>query len=346
MAENKIKQAIASALMVGGDSIAGIYGQRGNTYANYLDAQSKRQQMEAEAEKLRIESDPQIQAAKLASTMAMLGDSSAAERLMAFSQGKSSPIGQSPMTPPESTIPDYLGGNRPQINSQSIRPGVVAPIMGSGIGFGPKSMKVGNITLGSQKQTLNPIEQANLDIQKGLVSKKLEKQQDAQQSSEEQVTGTKRLFERFTESYDELKSKYPDIGASGTKGWIDRKGALIANAFDELPITKSFQTELPVLANAQAKLVEGGKVTDKDRDTYASAMVSALKHPTDTNVNLAANRLIDLADKGGDITKVLQELESSGHEISTKIAKKVYSKFPELKSKALGIPEGWEIVNE
>ncbi len=47
--KNKFGQAIASALMAGGDAMSGIYGQRGNTYATYLDSQNKRLAMEAEA---------------------------------------------------------------------------------------------------------------------------------------------------------------------------------------------------------------------------------------------------------------------------------------------------------
>lgn len=45
----KWNESIGEALMIGGDSISGIYGQRGNTYATYLDAQTKRQALEAEA---------------------------------------------------------------------------------------------------------------------------------------------------------------------------------------------------------------------------------------------------------------------------------------------------------
>lgn len=41
----------AAAMMAAGDSISGIYGQRGNTYATYVDAQMKRQAIEQEAQR-------------------------------------------------------------------------------------------------------------------------------------------------------------------------------------------------------------------------------------------------------------------------------------------------------
>lgn len=44
---------IAAAMMAFGDGMQGIYGQRGNTYATYLDAQAKRQSMEMEAMKFQ-----------------------------------------------------------------------------------------------------------------------------------------------------------------------------------------------------------------------------------------------------------------------------------------------------
>jgi hypothetical protein len=55
MANDNRRNPFAEALMAAGDSISGIYGQRGNTYATYLDSQNKRVAMEQEAIKQDIE---------------------------------------------------------------------------------------------------------------------------------------------------------------------------------------------------------------------------------------------------------------------------------------------------
>ena len=63
-----------------------------------------------------------------------------------------------------------------------------------------------------------------------------------------------------------------------------------------------------VLANAQARNVEGGRVTDADREVYADAMANALGGPTEENIILAADAILDMKDKGGNISGLLDDL--------------------------------------
>lgn len=334
--KSNFKNAFATAMMAGGDAISGIYGQRGNTYATYLDAQTKRQQMQADADKLRMESDPKIQAAKLASTMAMLGDSAAAERLMAFSQDKTIPYAQPSQTAQPPTIPNYIGGERPQLNSSSIRPGLVSPIQGSmgGMGFGGlgvKSVKMpGGISIGQQSQSLDPISAANLDIQKGLVSKDLQAQQDVSKGADKTVTGLDDYLKQYGRSWTEMKSKNPDIGAEGLGGKLNRLKGEFDVWSDNAPETKAMRAMAEPFAQQIATDLEG-RATDQDRSIQKKNFADVLNGPTSANVRIASNSLISLQRKGGDASKVVDKLASSGVAPLMQIAEQFYKEFPSSK---------------
>jgi hypothetical protein len=292
--------------------------------------------MEVEAEKLRIESDPKIQATKLASTMAMLGDSAASERLMAFAQGKSTPIVPQPVQAPDSIIPDYIG-TRGRINSSNIRPGIIPPSMGSGIGlgvnyggFGPKSMKIGNVTLGQQSQSLDPISAANLDIQKGLVAKGLESEQTTSQGAEKTLMGLDDYLKQYGRSWNEMTSKNPDIGAEGLYGKLDRLKGEFDVWSDNAPETKVLRDQAEPFAQQIATDLEG-RATDQDRIVQKNLFADVLKGPTTSNVRKASNHLIGLQKKGADATKVMDKLFNSGVPPLVKIAEEFYKEFPKTK---------------
>jgi len=282
-----------------------------------MDAQAKRQAMEIEAEKYKLENDPVNQFQKLGPMIQLY----APEKLGAYQEQLADMIAKKEaksnvITPSASAVPTQSAIQ--QIGQPSV------PSITGGISS-PKSIGMTGFTVGAKgNPTIRFGQTPQTEAEK--------KAQAGVDSAQQQVTGTGRLLQRFNESYSELKKYDPEIGISGTSGWVSRKGASVANYFDELPVTKAFHTQLPVLANAQARQVEGGKITDKDRETYANAMVSALKHPSVTNVILAGDALVDLADKGGDLTKVISELAQDDNEISQGILKRVYKVYPKYKN--------------
>jgi hypothetical protein len=165
------------------------------------------------------------------------------------------------------------------------------------------------------------------------------------------ISGTRRFLEQFGRSYNELKNYDPEFDKLGYEGWMSRKGASINNYFDVLPETKAFQVELKPLANQMARDVEGGRVTDQDRQIYADAFANTLQHPSETNIRLSSNALIKLKDKGGNINTVVSELYSSDMPIMQKIASEVLKSYPELRKDILlqvyqNNPNRFEVVNE
>lgn len=348
--DRSFRERISQAGMVLGDGISGIYGQRGNTYATYLESQNKRMQMQADAEKLRLESDPQVQAAKLASTMAMLGDSAAAERLMAFSQGKPGiqpTPGAEVQTPTEYKIPNYMGGMG--LSSGNIRPDMVPPTLGGGIGLGIKSINPkGGITMGPQKAITDPIQQANFDIQKGLVSKKLEGQQTVASGVQTMAGGLGNYLDQYDRSYNELVKFDPEIGKGGLGGKIIRISGQLEKFKDKLPETVALERMGKPFAQEIATSLEG-RATDQDRDLWIKVFPSVLSGPTEQNVRTASNLLISMQTKlkgtDQDISDIVAPFLSKKGPLKT-MAEQFYEKFPTLKGKALGIPEGWEVVDE
>jgi hypothetical protein len=176
-----------------------------------------------------------------------------------------------------------------------------------------------------------------------------EKKMESQAKAEETLSGTKRFLQQFGRSYDELKSSYPEIGDVGYTGWATRNWAKVATALDEHPETKAFQVELKPLANQMARDIEGGRVTDQDRQVYADSFANTLANPDKTNIRLVANSLLKMKDKGGNIASVLGELYSSDVDIMQQVATEVLKDSPELKQQILmqvyqNNPDRFEVV--
>lgn len=150
-----------------------------------------------------------------------------------------------------------------------------------------------------------------------------------------ELSETQNFIQQFGRAYDEQLKMFPEIGETGYVGWATRKGGKIANYFDQLPETKAFQVEKLPLANKMARTIEGGRVTDKDREVYANALADSLEHPTETNIRLVSNSLSKLYQKGGDIAQHLAEFNSSNIDIFSKVVASVLKDNPKLKEEVL-----------
>ena len=133
----------------------------------------------------------------------------------------------------------------------------------------------------------------------------------AEKKTTEALKGTRRMIESFSESREELQELFPNIGESNIEGLIERTGAGLFEKTGQLPKTTAFRNRLSVIANQQARDIEGGRVTDKDREVYANAMVDAMKFPDESNIVLASEALRDMQDKGANIDPVLDEFDNS-----------------------------------
>lgn len=141
-----------------------------------------------------------------------------------------------------------------------------------------------------------------------------------------------RFVQQFERSYDELNKKLGEsfddptlIGSA--KRFLGEGGKF----FGTLPETKAFSTELKPMANQMARDVEGGKITDADREIYADAFANTLKHPSETNIRLVSNQLVGLADKGGDISKNMVALSQSKNPVLKGVVSEVVKEYPEYK---------------
>lgn len=190
-----------------------------------------------------------------------------------------------------------------------------------------------------------------------LKEKMLAKQLDAEQSQIDKVgedrikaergsLGAYRFVQQFGRSYRELKKFDKDIDKQGFGGWLTRKKAEVANAFDELPETKALNIRILPMANAMAREIEGGRVTDDDRKIYADSFANALKEPSITNVRLLSSSMVDMIDKGGNesgaLTKQLKQLAEQDIDILNDTIEQVLIEFPDLVEGIYG--EGAEIV--
>lgn len=233
----------------------------------------------------------------------------------------------------ETEFKNYLGVGSSQPQPQPMRP-----------------MAIGGLQVGNPNGTIPPniavVQQGGKTTFKGTG-----KTDSPVSEAEKTLSGTGMFLKQFGRSYNELKNKFPEIGDIGYTGWMTRKGAGVENYFDNLPETKAFEVEKKPLANQMARDIEGGRVTDQDRQIYADSFADTLTHPTATNIRLSANSLIKLHKKGGDISGVLGELSSSGIDIMDSIVAEVLKDVPELKQKVLmkayqSNPDRFEVVNE
>ena len=168
-------------------------------------------------------------------------------------------------------------------------------------------------------------------IQRAIAIKQGETQVKLQEDVRKETISFAPFIKQFGRSYEELTKFDPEIGKTGLGGWLKRRGAGIANYFDELPETKAFMVQLQPMANAMARNIEGGRVTDPDRKIYADSFVNALANSTPTNIRLASDALLGLKNKGGNITLILNEMYSAKVPIIMDIATQVLEQSKDLK---------------
>jgi hypothetical protein len=103
----------------------------------------------------------------------------------------------------------------------------------------------------------------------------------------------------------------PEVLETGIGGKAARGIASVFKEVDLLPKTSAFVANIKVNANKMARTVEGGRVTDKDRQVYADALANSLTNPSKENTELVVTSLRQLKSMGGDISQQVQALFNS-----------------------------------
>jgi len=96
--------------------------------------------------------------------------------------------------------------------------------------------------------------------------------------------------------------------ATGPGGKATRALASGAEFVDLLPKTSAFIRNIKVSANKMARTVEGGRVTDADRQVYADALANSFENPSEENTELIVTSLRGLQNKGGNISRQVESL--------------------------------------
>lgn len=278
------------------------------------------------------ELDPRVQAGKMANMMALMGNPEGAAKMFEYSKSGNLPTGgiQLPsQVTQEPIIPDYLAGGQNRINSQVAG---LSPAM-TGMGVTGGTMKVGGASMKFGKPGMSKYDEANLDIQKGLVTKNLEATQQRQSGAEKTLTGLDVYMQQFKRSEDELKKYDPNIGKEGFEGKLSRIGGIISEKLDELPETSAMIAMSKPFAQEIATDLEG-RATDQDRNIQIETMANLLKGPSTKNIRLASNAIISLQAKGANTKKMVSKMYNSGSDILQKAAEQVYEVYPELRDKS------------
>lgn len=129
------------------------------------------------------------------------------------------------------------------------------------------------------------------------------------------VGETEGFIRQFERSYDELNKAYPNIGAKGFGGYTSRVIAGAGEKFGYFPETSTFLKEILPKANAMARTIEGGRITNEDRTIYADSFANALSSPNETNIRLMSNSLIEAQRKGGNISPILDIMQTSDNQV-------------------------------
>ncbi len=235
-----------------------------------------------------------------------------------------------------------FGDSRPVVNTTPTISPVVAPTQ---IGVPPLGLSPQQAMEGFRAKGLNAMGVPTGYEPDPVAEDRMKDLQKSSIAAEKGLSGTETFLKQFERSYNELKTKYPEFGDTGFIGFMTRQGASIATALDSLPETKAFQVELKPLANQMARDIEGGRVTDQDRQIYADSFANTLRHPNTTNIRLVSNKLIDMSNKGADISKVLVYLSKSNTDIIQSIVDNVIKEKPELAAIVFQAnPDAWEVV--
>ena len=182
-------------------------------------------------------------------------------------------------------------------------------------GFVPESIDLGAVNL----------KNVGFEGQKAVATDKAKEKAGAEKSARSQS----RFIQRFSESFGEVQAALPKSGESSVAGLVQRVAAGAGANTGLLPKTQAFLRQAKKLANEQARNVEGGRITDQDRSVYAEAMASAVSAPTETNVRLVADSILDMHDKEANIEPLLNDLISADNELLNSIASEVFRYLPE-----------------
>jgi len=165
-------------------------------------------------------------------------------------------------------------------------------------------------------------------------------------AAEEAAKGTYRFLQQFRRSYEELKAFDPSIGDVGFGGYVSKNAAKLATNLDMLPETKVLKADIQATAQEMASELEGGRITNQDRQIQADRFASALNFPTKANIRLMANSYIRLLDKGGDsngaITNQLKQLIATKTDIFNSVVEQIVVEYPDMAKKIFG--EDYEVI--
>jgi len=193
----------------------------------------------------------------------------------------------------------------------------------------------------------NPNHAIWVDKQKGK-TKLILKQEEARQAdlikSQKTANGTYRFLQQYSRSRQELIAFDPEVEKEGLTGYINRKKASIAEHFDELPETRALTIQIKPMANKMARDIEGGRVTDQDRQIYADSFANALENPGTTNTRLASQSIVALIDNGGNVVPMLIQLSNANDSVMNGIISQVIEQFPDMVTQIYG--EDVEVVND
>ena len=211
-----------------------------------------------------------------------------------------------------------------------------------GQGFNPRALRTearGEKDALSLLRTITTLQSPQEAGRQAAITAQEKEQVKRQAGAAREAQGTFRFLRSFERSFKELKEKFPSIGKTGLTGLGTRGLANIQEKLDLLPKTSAFLKQLKPRANQMARDIEGGRVTDQDRKIYAESFANAIAAPSETNVLLASDALIDLVDKGADVDKMkshLALLAGSEIDIMNQVASNVFNEFPELQGRIKG----------
>ncbi len=211
-----------------------------------------------------------------------------------------------------------------------IRPDAIDPM------FGTMGKKLGGQS--RQNEFLQDLDKKAAEVSIASEQKAKEKNLLDIQSAQKQARGTYRAMQQYGRARKELIKFDPNIEKEGFSGWWTRRGAEVANYFDVLPETQAMQIMIKPIANGMARDIEGGRVTDKDREIYEAAFANALQNPTTTNIRLMSNAFVDALDKGASksVVPMLKQLISSDDDIFGQVAAQIFNEFPEMVEEVYG----------
>lgn len=176
---------------------------------------------------------------------------------------------------------------------------------------------------------LENIFQSQIQKQQELSAGIIKKQIEDKETTEKSTQSSSLFMRRFAESHGEVNEKFPGAGEATFKGKAKRWAAAIsAEQLGTLPKTEAFLKRMKPIANAQARMVEGGRVTDQDRQVYAEAMVNAVTAPDESNIILAADAIVEFHNKGANIKPLLDDLTSQDIPITNEIVKEILRLVP------------------